>query len=354
VLFRKSRLILKEYGLGCLLCTKLYEHAKRHDGMYSSMARISKYEMKDDGRTCTVYIDLRYIRINKTLEINVPCAEAGFSRGLITHGIREPIHSKLLYDIIKKNNVESVLDIGSHVGYFPLLEVLAGAKKVVAVEPVPQSYQYLVRNLKRYCPSCIALDVAVTEKASDYVTMYIPKDDNGIKLSWSSVQKHKNIINKNLKLDKIKVKNAKIDDLIQKFKPSMVRMDIEGAEWHVLRSSERLSEAQMIDIEMHPFTSADVIENTLKKLRDIGFKKITLLRAVDEVPSLLLIVSRLLGIKFLVNCLSNTYSYCKGFAKNDQWRRIVVYDKADLDKLDLRKLSENLFSRHRLHAIFFQ
>jgi hypothetical protein len=59
-------------------------------------------------------------------------ADTGFSREFNVYGFREPLNIfAFFYDVAKKKPV--VLDVGGNLGYFALVELQAGAKKVVAV-----------------------------------------------------------------------------------------------------------------------------------------------------------------------------------------------------------------------------
>ncbi len=67
----------------------------------------------------------------------------GISRVLAIYGIREADHTQIMKRELKSGM--AVLDIGSNIGYYPLLEAsLVGTKgKVYAIEPDPRNIELL-------------------------------------------------------------------------------------------------------------------------------------------------------------------------------------------------------------------
>jgi FkbM family methyltransferase len=67
-----------------------------------------------------------------------------------------------------------VIDIGANLGYYVVLETLAGAEKIIAVEPVPLTY--LCKNLKAF-ENVVALDIAVVDRDGE-ASMVVPDSFN--------------------------------------------------------------------------------------------------------------------------------------------------------------------------------
>jgi FkbM family methyltransferase len=91
-----------------------------------------------------------------------PC-DQGFSKEFSLYGFREILNSLFVYYIVRKYRPSVVIDIGANLGYYVALEALAGAEKIIAVEPVPPTYSYLCRNLKTI-ENAVALNVAVADR----------------------------------------------------------------------------------------------------------------------------------------------------------------------------------------------
>ena len=56
---------------------------------------------------------------------------------------------------------ETVLDIGAYLGDTPLMWLYKGAKSVIAVEPVPLHFQYLVKNTAGLPVTCLNASLTI-------------------------------------------------------------------------------------------------------------------------------------------------------------------------------------------------
>ena len=92
-------------------------------------------------------LDLKAIGVSHNKrEILLNPNDEGLSAQLLAYGFREPINSYLLSQFIKKENFDVVIDVGSNIGYFPIVELESGAKKVIVIEPVPETFGFLHKN----------------------------------------------------------------------------------------------------------------------------------------------------------------------------------------------------------------
>ena len=73
--------------------------------------------------------------------------DKGLSRTLILFGERELDHKIILEKVLKKNM--KILDIGSNIGYYLLIErnLVGRNSKIIAVEPVSDNIKLLKKNL---------------------------------------------------------------------------------------------------------------------------------------------------------------------------------------------------------------
>jgi len=157
LLFRKTRIIDKVF----------YELRSKNKVTYVNSLPAIK-----------TYINMEIIGIESKIPIYVPAYDKGLSRDLLVyHGIREPVHIKVLYETIKNSGIRRVADIGSNIGYFPLIELYAGAKHIIAIEPVPDTFRYLKINLED-CPNCILMNAAIDLNETSK-KIYVPLDENG-------------------------------------------------------------------------------------------------------------------------------------------------------------------------------
>jgi tRNA1(Val) A37 N6-methylase TrmN6 len=138
---RISRILYKQ------LAYLFYVHAKRH-------------EVPPERE-----INLRALGIKSKMPIKLSLnpRDQGFSKEFSLYGFREILNSLFVYYIVRKYRPSVVMDIGANLGYYVALEALAGAEKIIAVEPVPLTYSYLCRNLKTN-ENAVALNVAVADR----------------------------------------------------------------------------------------------------------------------------------------------------------------------------------------------
>ena len=122
-------------------------------------------------------LDLKAIGVsNNKPEIQLNPNDEGLSAQLLAYGFREPINCYLLSQFIKKENFDVIIDVGSNIGYFPIVELESGAKKVIAIEPVPETFKFLHKNIERY-PNVNELNVAVSVHNREE-TLFIPTHKN--------------------------------------------------------------------------------------------------------------------------------------------------------------------------------
>jgi FkbM family methyltransferase len=119
-----------------------------------------------------------------------------------------------------------VLDIGACAGSFSRLALEGGAKHVIAIEPHPTNIAVYKKNV----PSAIIFEAAVVP---DYcedteITFYTAPSGN---LTISSTAAPGRISSR----DTMTVATVKFSDLLDKYKPQVIKMDIEGAEFDILQ-----------------------------------------------------------------------------------------------------------------------
>jgi len=137
--------------------------------------------------------------------------------------------------LINIKGSDIVLDAGANVGIFTLL-ASKKAKKIIAVEPDPENFSYLVKNIYLNGAKNV---VSMREALSDYVGKgYL----SGKGLSAALSQNHG-----------IPVKVTTIDDMLRRLHVThvdVVKVDIEGAEVKALKG-EFLSKVRELMIEVH-------------------------------------------------------------------------------------------------------
>jgi FkbM family methyltransferase len=132
---------------------------------------------------------------------------------------RQPPPSALLREYPFDVSGEVVLDIGSYFGNTPLMWVYKGAKKVIAIEPVTEHFQYLVKNVAGLPVICLNVSLAIQ-------LPYIPQLVGSLSYGIKEVQ------NNNYSL--LDVPTVRLSELITTYKPAVIKMNCEGCEHYVL------------------------------------------------------------------------------------------------------------------------
>ncbi|MFC5455676.1 FkbM family methyltransferase [Prosthecobacter fluviatilis] len=154
---------------------------------------------------------------------------------------RGTIEKKIFLALIRPGDV--VFDVGANEGYFTLLasDLVGSGGKVHAFEPVPPTFRKAEANLLQmqvYNNYCLNL-FACSDEAGD-VMLHVPEKDFGQASmrvqdagSWKDVQNIETYCSRAIRLD----------DYINEHQISRVdfmKIDVEGAELHALRGSQKM------------------------------------------------------------------------------------------------------------------
>lgn len=227
----------------------------------------------------------------RTLYLNP--ADEGLSAQLYAWRLREPINTHFLCEFIahEERNMDAVIDIGGNIGYFPLVEIVSGATQVIAIEPVPETYSFLKKNLERF-DNVKTLNVAVSDK-KETVKMYIPSQRN---LATISVDADYLKMAKATIEEIVDVQALPLEDILKtenmKGKRALVRMDIEGYEKNITKKLPE--EIYALSFELHaPILGYSSTMELIENLKKSGYKIQMMIRELDGLGPLV----KLLGVK---------------------------------------------------------
>ena len=146
---------------------------------------------------------------------------------------------KVAFFIINNcSNGDTVIDIGSHYGFFALLmsEIVGDNGSVHCFEPTPSTFSVLKKNIKGN------KNIVINRKAILEKNIEIELNDYGISSSaFNSINQARLKINKKqLGKNKIKVEAIKLDDyvILNNLIPSLIKIDAESSEYEVIKGMD--------------------------------------------------------------------------------------------------------------------
>lgn len=146
---------------------------------------------------------------------------------------------------IKKEQVEGkcVIDVGANIGIYSLLVAELGAKKVLAIEPISDTFNQLCKNINigNY-RNIIPMKNVVSEKSNSTVNISV-KQESGHNSMYNITEKYETV--HTLTLSEL-VKQCEDDDIV-------LKLDCEGAEYDILLNvtNEDMSRIGRIMLEIH-------------------------------------------------------------------------------------------------------
>ena len=136
---------------------------------------------------------------------------------------------------------KTVLDLGANIGGFAKMCLDNGAKKIIALEPCPHNFQLLEIN----APGVVCVNAAVCEKDENEVVFHYAKSKRN-SVSSSTVKR------RNASATSIAVPGLSFSGLLEKYKPEVLKIDIEGKEYDILDSISKIPDfVEVVGIEFH-------------------------------------------------------------------------------------------------------
>ena len=133
---------------------------------------------------------------------------------------------------LKQNDL--FVDVGANVGHYTLLAAGVCNAEVIAFEPIPSTFSKLKKNLD-------------LNNLSQKVTVYnigIGEEDSILNFT-----KHNDVMNSvalNHETDVVKVQVKKLDDILIDNIPTLLKIDVEGYEYFVLKGSTNLLKSEKL------------------------------------------------------------------------------------------------------------
>ena len=192
--------------------------------------------------------------------------DPGICRDLILYGIREEWAIGVMKDLLRPG--QTVVDVGANIGFYVLLESLkvGPSGKVYAIEPVPDNYELLRRNVDLNRRGNIEMHRCAVGDKPGRAQMHLSHLRN-----WHAMT----AVHATGRV--IEVEVVTLDAFLEgKPSPSLVRMDVEGYEYEILQGMEETLERSTdltLFIEIHPhIMGAERMRSMLQLLARHGYE----------------------------------------------------------------------------------
>jgi FkbM family methyltransferase len=189
---------------------------------------------------------------------------------------------------LKLTKKDVVLDLGGNIGAFTL-DIFDKVKKVIVYEPEDVNYEFLSTNIEdNEAKNIIAHKQAVVGNDDKVRDFYLGKAP----YYYSFLVKHNR--------KRVPVECVNINDVMKKYKPTKMKVDIEGSEWEVLINCTDFGSVDQIIFEYNFDMNMDLKNgfkrfNALKKhLKKHGFDIQEMERDVKQNWNLVFLVQRTL------------------------------------------------------------
>jgi len=199
-------------------------------------------------------------------------ADKGISRDLIVDGIRERFGVGVVTKEVKSGDI--VVDIGANIGYYVLIEAkLVGDKgKVYAIEPDPSNIELLRKNIEINGLSNVEVFQLAIGDTNEFHSMYLSTHRNK-----PTLRDVAGTVKEKFVTGKIDVKVTTLDDFLEnKPYPSVIRMDVEGYEYEIIRGMKNILQRKLpltlsIEFHFHLLKRQQSVE-ILETLKSAGFR----------------------------------------------------------------------------------
>lgn len=165
---------------------------------------------------------------------------------------------------------QTVIDVGAHIGTFSLLALKRGAKKVIAIEPDPDSFMILTKHLTNFS-NIVFYNKALWKNNTDELNLCSPSEN---------LPTHFRALEENAKKTYRVCRKAKPITLAQIIaeqqleKIDLLKIDIEGGEKEVFSSlpPELFAKIDCIVGEWHGHETPNLLEKFLSPFYEIELK----------------------------------------------------------------------------------
>jgi len=141
--------------------------------------------------------------------------------------IEEIIGDNIYHNKINISNNDIILDLGMNIGVYSIYAANRYGAKVIGVEPVSSAYKLALKNVSENGLEKLILPInyAVANRSGDELKIWVDEDNDKLNSAYQDWRSNK----KNYEL----AKTIAFKELLKKFKPTIIKCDIEGGEWKI-------------------------------------------------------------------------------------------------------------------------
>jgi FkbM family methyltransferase len=194
-----------------------------------------------------------------------------FSISGILPGEAEYKLTKFFIKNLKENDI--FYDIGANYGFYTYL-ALEFCKEVHSFEPLPDVFQNLKINLENV--NCVFLNQVALSNKDSQTRIYLPAN-SGLDTSAGSTIVEETLDKHHYKFSKsLEIETTTLDNYLKNHnKPTIIKLDVEGAESLVIEGGYEFFKNNSPIIAMEVWSSKEGGEISMKaveKLRELGYK----------------------------------------------------------------------------------
>jgi FkbM family methyltransferase len=204
----------------------------------------------------------------------------GINEELLLWRTHEPLASRLYSELLREG--DHVIDVGANIGYYVAIarQRIGSTGRVIALEPDPRNFELLIKNLGGMVDQISVLQCAAGGHNGE-ARFYCSAVPN-----WGSLIRRPEL----RQSGGIRVQLRTIDDIVSKhsgFRPTVVRMDVEGGELGVLEGAKDTLRVfrPMLFVELHLFIiGQSAVEDLVSDLCDLGYTRGILIDRIWDQP----------------------------------------------------------------------
>ena len=177
------------------------------------------------------------VELENGLKLWGDLGDYGVSRSAM-FGKYEPSETNYFKNLIPKLSDGIIIDVGANIGWFTML-FAQSSKHVIAIEPRPNNFDYLKKNVQTNNLSNVELiNAAVSDSEGKGIVFLLPSGGNsgGTHFRGNPTNSFINELNqKGYEINEVPIRL--IDEIVGTRKVALIKIDIEGAEPYALKGA---------------------------------------------------------------------------------------------------------------------